>query len=130
MVVTLITQRIRRPHQLHRPISVTSWGKNCFSYVRSNHATLFCRRSTNWLLRLIYEKCRMVQCRFFTTGQSTMASWWLCLWPFIVVRKCETVQPGGVGRDLNWPFLSSQGGILIPIVDLPAHFATQTAKFN
>ena len=67
-------------------------GRASFSQDLSNQEYLFCRRSTNWLLRLILQRVLLVQCRFCTTRQSTMASWWLCLWPFLLGRKCETVQ--------------------------------------
>ena len=45
---------------------------------------------------------------------------------FLAVYRGEKVWDSAVlksWRDLKWPFLSSQGGIVIPIVDLPAHFA-------
>ena len=43
----------------------------------SIHATLFRMGSTNWLLRLILQKCRTAQCRFFTINRGAQNVAWV-----------------------------------------------------
>jgi hypothetical protein len=64
VVVMMIIQGISRLHPLHRRISVILSPPSNKSYGWSNHRVLFRWRSTNIILRSIYEKYPMVEWRF------------------------------------------------------------------